>query len=62
MLIADDGNGCLTPKTTAELKYPHPGPEVVPGDGDYPLELPSGNCSGPGEQAYHGQYGNDGNP
>jgi hypothetical protein len=44
MLISDINNGCLTPKTTAELKYPDPGPDIVPGDGDYPLELPSGTC------------------
>ncbi len=41
MLFADIGNGCLSPLTTAELKYPHPGPDVVQGDGEYPLELPT---------------------
>ncbi|TKA69233.1 hypothetical protein B0A49_10735 [Cryomyces minteri] len=41
MLVADAGNGCLTPRTTAEVKYPHPGPDVVLGDGEYPLELPT---------------------
>ncbi|KAI9763642.1 MAG: hypothetical protein M1840_000356 [Geoglossum simile] len=40
MLIADNGNGCLTPHTTAELRYPNPGPDVVEGDGEYQLELP----------------------
>ncbi|KAK5128823.1 hypothetical protein LTR85_000156 [Meristemomyces frigidus] len=60
MLVADDGNGCLTPKSTAEVKYPDPGPDVVLGDGLYPLELPSGNCSGTGTQAYDGSAGNDG--
>jgi hypothetical protein len=40
MLIADNGNGCLTPLTTAEVKYPNPGPDVVEGDGEYQLELP----------------------
>lgn len=60
MFVADDGNGCLTPHTTAELKYPQPGPDVVLGDGVYPLELPTGNCSGVGEQAYHGATGNAG--
>ena len=30
MLVADDGKGCLTPMADAELKYPEPGPEVVP--------------------------------
>lgn len=48
MFIADDGNGCLTPHTTAELKYPDPGPNVQIGDGEYPLELPYGNCTGAG--------------
>ena len=60
MLVADDGNGCFTPHTTAELKYPQPGPEVFAGDGIYPLELPYGSCGGVGEQAYHGETGNDG--
>ena len=46
MLMADVDNGCLTPKTTAEVKYPQPGPDVVTGDGAYPLELPSGTCGG----------------
>ncbi|KAI9842572.1 MAG: hypothetical protein M1838_003072 [Thelocarpon superellum] len=41
MLIADTGNGCATPHTTAEVKYPNPGPDVVPGDGVYPLEMPT---------------------
>ncbi|KAI9755468.1 MAG: hypothetical protein M4579_004259 [Chaenotheca gracillima] len=41
LLIADDGNGCLTPHTVAEVKYPHPGPEIVAGDGEYPLQLPT---------------------
>ena len=62
MLIADDGNGCETPHTTAELKYPDPGPDVVPGDGAYPLELPNGNCGRVGRQAYHGETGEDGHP
>ena len=26
---------------SAEVKYPNPGPDVVPGDGEYPLALPS---------------------
>jgi len=60
MLVADDGNGCLTPHTTAELKYPAPGPEVVVGDGAYPLQLPYGTCGRVGEQAYRGQMGEDG--
>lgn len=61
MLVADDENGCLTPKTTAELKYPNPGPAVFSGDGAYPLELPTGNCSAmPGTQAYGGATGEDG--
>ena len=65
MLIADDGNGCFTPKTTAEVKYPDPGPDVVPGDGAYPLELPIGNCSQAemlAKQGYDGSNGNDGHP
>lgn len=44
MLVADTGNGCRSPKKTAELKYPDPGPDVVAGDGEYPLELPTGEC------------------
>lgn len=44
MFVADTKNGCRTPHTTAELKYPDPGPDVVEGDGVYPLELPSGAC------------------
>ncbi|EME45691.1 hypothetical protein DOTSEDRAFT_79599 [Dothistroma septosporum NZE10] len=44
MFVADDGNDCLTPHTTAELRYPEPGPDVVLGDGAYPLELPIGKC------------------
>ncbi|KAF2164555.1 lytic polysaccharide monooxygenase [Zasmidium cellare ATCC 36951] len=63
MFVADDGNECLTPHTTAELKYPHPGPDVVQGDGAYPLELPSGKCA-PSQmllkQGYNGANGNDG--
>ena len=45
MFVADDGNDCFTPRTTAELRYPDPGPDVVLGDGAYPLELPTGQCS-----------------
>ncbi|KAK3671031.1 hypothetical protein LTR78_009149 [Recurvomyces mirabilis] len=63
MFIADDGNGCSTPHTTAELKYPLPGPDVVMGDGEYPLALPSGNCSAGNEvgmQGYGGEMGEDG--
>lgn len=60
MLVADDGNGCLTPKTTAEVKYPEPGPDVVLGDGVYPLQLPNGACARPGPQAYDGAGGDDG--
>ena len=44
MFVADDGNDCLTPHTTAELRYPEPGPDIVIGDGAYPLELPTGQC------------------
>ena len=40
MLVADTGNGCLTPLSSAEVKFPHPGPDVVDSDGVYPLELP----------------------
>lgn len=40
-LFPDVGNGCETPKTSAEVKYPNPGPDVEPGDGVYPLALPS---------------------
>jgi hypothetical protein len=47
MFVADVGDECLTPKTNAELKYPQPGVDVVKGDGAYPLQLPSGNCSRP---------------
>jgi hypothetical protein len=45
MLFADVKNGCLSPLTNAELKYPNPGPNVVEGDGEYPLQLPTGNCT-----------------
>jgi hypothetical protein len=48
MLVADDGNGCLTPSTDAELKFPESGPDAMQGDGGYPLRLPSGNCTGLG--------------
>ncbi|KAG0644206.1 hypothetical protein HOY80DRAFT_1013710 [Tuber brumale] len=44
VLVSNIGNGCLSPLTTAELKYPDPGPVVELGDGEYPLVLPSGNC------------------
>lgn len=63
MFIADDGNECVTPHTTAELRYPDPGPDVVSGDGAYPLELPTGKCAQSQmllKQAYHGESGNDG--
>jgi hypothetical protein len=40
-LIADIDNGCLTPKTSAEVKYPNPGPDILIGDGTYPLALPT---------------------
>lgn len=46
MLVADDGKSRLTPMTDAELKYPEPGPEAVTGDGEYPLRLSEGDCSG----------------
>ena len=39
--IPDPDNGCWTVKTTAEVKYPNPGPDVVLGDGVYPLALPT---------------------
>ncbi|KAK3717041.1 hypothetical protein LTR37_006096 [Vermiconidia calcicola] len=51
MFIANDGKGCWTPKSTAELKYPDPGPVVVSGDGEYPLELPYGQCDRSVQQA-----------
>lgn len=60
MLVADDGNGCLTPHTTAEVRYPLPGPDVVVGDGVYPLELPYGSCGSVGVQEYQGETGEDG--
>ncbi|KAF1811503.1 hypothetical protein P152DRAFT_459441 [Eremomyces bilateralis CBS 781.70] len=44
MLAVNVGNGCTSPRENAELKYPNPGPDVVEGDGEYPLELPQGNC------------------
>ncbi|EEQ28554.1 conserved hypothetical protein [Microsporum canis CBS 113480] len=40
-LVANINNGCKTTRTNAEVKYPNPGPDVVKGDGVYPLELPS---------------------
>ena len=39
--IPEPDNGCHTVKTTAEVKYPNPGPDVVEGDGQYPLALPT---------------------
>jgi hypothetical protein len=45
MLVADMGNDCHTPRTVAEVKFPNPGPDVVTGDGVYPLQYPTGNCS-----------------
>lgn len=45
MFYADNNNGCFTPKTTMELKYPNPGLDVVRGDGEYPLASPYGTCS-----------------
>lgn len=63
MFVADDGNGCLTPHTTAELKYPVPGPDIVTGDGAYPLVLPTGECGQSqmlSKQGYNGANGNDG--
>jgi hypothetical protein len=59
MFIANNGTGCMTPKTHWELKYPDPGPDVVEGDKAYPLRLPSGNCSAAGDQTYRGETGND---
>lgn len=50
MFVADDGKGCHSPKTNAELKFPEPGPDVMMGDGVYPLELPQGDCTGGGKQ------------
>ena len=44
MLFANIDNGCTTPKTDFEAKYPNPGPDVVEGDGEYPLQLPEGTC------------------
>ncbi|OCK75599.1 lytic polysaccharide monooxygenase [Lepidopterella palustris CBS 459.81] len=41
MLLADIDNGCESVKTTHELKYPNPGPDVVQGDGEYPLAMPT---------------------
>ncbi|SMY22286.1 unnamed protein product [Zymoseptoria tritici ST99CH_1A5] len=57
MFVADNGNDCKTPKNTGELMFPDPGPDVVRGDGVYPLELPTGECSASGmlaKQAYTG--------
>lgn len=44
MFFGDTDDGCESPLTSAELKYPNPGPDVVPGDGVYPLALPQGEC------------------
>jgi hypothetical protein len=41
LLFMDLVNGCMPPPSTAELKFPNPGPDVVDGDGAYPLELPT---------------------
>jgi len=40
-LVADTDNGCTTVRGVAEVKYPNPGPNVVMGDGEYPLALPT---------------------
>ncbi|QSS54869.1 endoglucanase [Histoplasma capsulatum var. duboisii H88] len=39
-LFANIDNGCQTPMTNFEVKYPNPGPDVVQGDGEYELKLP----------------------
>lgn len=39
MLVADDGNGCVTPKADAELKFLEPGPDVVTGDVVYSASI-----------------------
>lgn len=60
MFVADNGNDCETPRSSAELKYPDPGPEVVSGDGVYPVELPSGACGQEemlAKQAYNDKIG-----
>lgn len=45
MLMLDfTGTGCQSVRDKAELKYPNPGPEVVDGDGEYPLAPPTGSC------------------
>lgn len=46
MLRADVGDGCETPRGTAEVRFPLPGGDVLGGDGEYPLELPIGTCRG----------------
>lgn len=48
MLASNIGNGCTTPLTTIELKYPNPGLVVELGDGEYPLGLPNGDCGATG--------------
>lgn len=40
-LFANIKNGCETVNGTAEVKYPSPGPDVVTGDGTYPLAFPT---------------------
>lgn len=45
-LFADLDNGCRTPNGNAEVKFPNPGPDVVRGDGAYPLALPTGKKCG----------------
>ncbi|KAI9889477.1 MAG: hypothetical protein M1814_005260 [Vezdaea aestivalis] len=45
MLMADTKNGCSSPAGHGtELKYLNPGPDVVKGDGEYKLNLPTGSC------------------
>jgi hypothetical protein len=39
--VEEVDNGCTSPPGRAEVRFPNPGPNVVEGDGAYPLEFPS---------------------
>ncbi|KAF2119950.1 hypothetical protein BDV96DRAFT_641816 [Lophiotrema nucula] len=44
--IDTDGADCESPGNPFELQFPNPGTNVIPGDGEYELSKPTGNCVG----------------